>query len=44
MERKEREEREEREREKLTSSYMVKEAVLPALEDDIISDVSIDQR
>ena len=26
------------------SSYMIKQAVLPALEDDIVSDVSVDER
>ena len=34
----------EREREREINSYMIEQAVLPALEDDIVSDVSVDKR
>ena len=34
----------EREREREINSYMIEQAVLPALEDHIVSDVSVDKR
>ena len=34
----------EREREREINSYMIEQAVLPALEDDIVSDVSVNER
>ena len=44
MREKEKEGGRERERKRGSDSYMIKQAVLPALKDDVVSDVSIDER